>query len=360
MVAPVKARCSAISRPRSHVNELHAWAALPGFGAHLIHGVGGQGKTRLAGQLTEAGWATVWLNPRTSPQALEEVKLIIVDYAESRTGQLQALLKACAQHHSATPIKILLLARTAGSWWDNLNAMSATAEALLDGTPVNVLPALESDPSGRAGAYRDAARAFAVVLDVTTAPVAPGHSWAALAAGLPERLLRRVGLDNALTVRMSALADLLDTALAPPATTGVRTEVAGFTSVTVQGVGDRLLRLLQAPAIDPADLQRWADGLPPISYALAEWAARLTQRLVTYHRTHTGSSALATSLNNLSNRLGELGRREEGLAASTEATETYRRLAETRPEVHQRDLERSLEVLAWLRGITSNDGDAPS
>ena len=36
----------------------------------------------------------------------------------------------------------------------------------------------------------------------------------------------------------------------------------------------------------------------------------------------------AMSLNSVSNRLGELGRREDGLDAVTEAVEMYRRLAE--------------------------------
>jgi hypothetical protein len=66
------------------------------------------------------------------------------------------------------------------------------------------------------------------------------------------------------------------------------------------------------------------------------------------------------SLNNLSLDLGALGRREEALTASTEAIGIRRRLADVRPEVHQRELEQSLEVLAWLRSTTNNDGDVPS
>jgi hypothetical protein len=43
---------------------------------------------------------------------------------------------------------------------------------------------------------------------------------------------------------------------------------------------------------------------------------------------------LAMSLNNLSIRLGALGRREQGLAAVEEAVEVYRRLAEQRRDIH--------------------------
>ncbi|HSV66542.1 MAG TPA: tetratricopeptide repeat protein [Mycobacteriales bacterium] len=57
---------------------------------------------------------------------------------------------------------------------------------------------------------------------------------------------------------------------------------------------------------------------------------------------------LARSLNNLSIRLGELGRREEGLAAVEEAVEAYRRLAETNPAAYQPDLARSLWAVGWV------------
>src|ERR1700716_3327180 len=55
---------------------------------------------------------------------------------------------------------------------------------------------------------------------------------------------------------------------------------------------------------------------------------------------------LATSLNNLSNTLGELGRREEALAAITEAVEGYRRLALARPDDFLPDLAGSLNNLS--------------
>jgi len=55
---------------------------------------------------------------------------------------------------------------------------------------------------------------------------------------------------------------------------------------------------------------------------------------------------LAASLNNLSNRLGEQGRREEGLAAVEEAVGAYRRLAEARPDAFLPDLAASLNNLS--------------
>ncbi|MET8072015.1 tetratricopeptide repeat protein, partial [Streptomyces sp. NPDC005271] len=58
---------------------------------------------------------------------------------------------------------------------------------------------------------------------------------------------------------------------------------------------------------------------------------------------------LATSLNNLSIHLGELGRREDALNAIEEAVTVRRELAAARPAVHQAALEQSLRVLSWLQ-----------
>ena len=54
------------------------------------------------------------------------------------------------------------------------------------------------------------------------------------------------------------------------------------------------------------------------------------------------------SLTNLSVRLGDLGRREEALAASQEAAAAYRELAARWPDAYHDELEQSLRVAAWL------------
>ena len=53
---------------------------------------------------------------------------------------------------------------------------------------------------------------------------------------------------------------------------------------------------------------------------------------------------LATSLNNLGIRLSDLGRLEQALAASQEAVDIYRRLAQTRPDAFLPDLAMSISV----------------
>ena len=55
---------------------------------------------------------------------------------------------------------------------------------------------------------------------------------------------------------------------------------------------------------------------------------------------------LAMSLNNLSGRLGDAGRRDEGLAAIEEAVEVYRRLAAANPAAYEPDLASSLNNLS--------------
>ncbi|MGD0103440.1 MAG: tetratricopeptide repeat protein, partial [Rhodopila sp.] len=55
---------------------------------------------------------------------------------------------------------------------------------------------------------------------------------------------------------------------------------------------------------------------------------------------------LAMSLNNLANRLSELGRREDALAVAEEAVSLYRTLAAQRPDAFRPDLATSLWVLA--------------
>jgi len=52
------------------------------------------------------------------------------------------------------------------------------------------------------------------------------------------------------------------------------------------------------------------------------------------------------SLNNLSIRLAEAGRRQEGLAAIEDAVAVYRRLAAANPAAYEPDLARSLNNLS--------------
>ncbi|MBX9427414.1 tetratricopeptide repeat protein [Streptomyces lateritius] len=222
------------------LDRLARWCRQEGFGSWLLHGPAGQGKTRLAhelaGTMAPDGWAVLWPRATAAPAELRAVGraakplLVVLDYAETRAEQLAALLEAAAEHGGATPFKVLLLARTAGDWWTSTQAVSRTAEELLDGTPVVALPALESDTAARPQAYRRAAQAFAAALPDVRGRQGP--DWPVLAAALPFPDVDRAGMDNALTLHMTALADLLDAA-----DTGSAEDTAG----PATGVEDRLL-----------------------------------------------------------------------------------------------------------------------
>ena len=205
---------------QQQLEELLAWCQRPGSAAWLLHGSAGQGKTRLgqelARRLGEQRWAWLWLRPDAPAEALSVLGeaavplLVIVDYAETRPDQLTRLLRAIARHDGDMPLRLLLLARSAGEWWNALQASDPHAEAILDGSRVSVLTELEPERAGRATAYRQA------VTDLSRALAGlPGYAhqdW----PGVAERVSADVaGLDqpaSALTLQMTALANLLDAA----------------------------------------------------------------------------------------------------------------------------------------------------
>lgn len=209
------------------LTQLEAWCGQGGFGAWLLHGPGGQGKTRLAHHLDHLlrpqGWTVLWPRADARPDQLLEVRraakplLVVLDYAETRPKQLTALVEAAAEHPRTSPLKLLLLARTAGDWWQQASTATRLAEDLLTTAPTNFLAPLEDEPHLRVGHYRDAAYALAATL-----PTVPGlavHDWTAAAIALqpPRSLGEDDGYGNALTLHMTALADLLDTTPMNPA-----------------------------------------------------------------------------------------------------------------------------------------------
>ena len=111
---------------------------------------------------------------------------------------------------------------------------------------------------------------------------------------------------------------------------------------------DRALQ--QAP--QPELAATLADQMPEHSVQLAALAATLTSQQVTRYRAEAlggepdAARRLAGSLNNLSNRLADLGRREEALAAIQEAATIHRELAAARPDAFRPGLAKSLRNLA--------------
>ena len=145
--------------------DLDTWAAGRGVSVRLIHGDGGAGKTRLATQWLNnrpGGFITGELTPeRIDVLAAAHEADVVLDYAESRPG-LPDLLKALARRWNTEDpgrLRLLLLARGAGDWWENLKANEAIA-ALLNDAPValQLPPVPEAD---RARHFTHAAACFA-------------------------------------------------------------------------------------------------------------------------------------------------------------------------------------------------------
>ena len=95
----------------------------------LVTGPGGVGKTRLAVELAERvkklGWKSERIADGQEAAAIDLLRavtgsraLLVVDYAETRVG-LKQMLAALASDQGEG-VRVLLLARSAGDWWDQL------------------------------------------------------------------------------------------------------------------------------------------------------------------------------------------------------------------------------------------------
>jgi len=156
----------------------------------LMTGAGGVGKTRLALELCrqrlELGWHAGFLNAYfedrdlvTAWQAkrnLNHPQLIVIDYAETRQTTLLSLINAIMNDRGVQPVRILLLARGGGEWWDNLPSRDSNCEPLLCGyatTGPFCLPALHPTERDRRDAYQLALLTFAQALGVVAPDVVP-------------------------------------------------------------------------------------------------------------------------------------------------------------------------------------------
>ncbi|NNJ03050.1 trypsin-like peptidase domain-containing protein, partial [Streptomyces sp. PKU-MA01144] len=202
--------------PSAAANGIWGWGESP-VRVRLLTGGGGAGKTRLSGELAARmavrGWTSIRLTTDTTAplDVLSQVRrplLIVVDYAETRTQQLHALLKAVDHDQVTAQVRVLALARAAGDWWSRA-AQHPHGQALA-AEPVTAVPALHHTPGGRATAYHRAAEDFSMRLH----RLVPAVDWPAL---LPAVLapaarppLTGSEFDTPLSVQMAALLALLD------------------------------------------------------------------------------------------------------------------------------------------------------
>ncbi len=212
------------------LNDLVAWLENPSrFSVLLIAGEGGQGKTRLAREFGDrargAGWVAGFIATAAARNAEERSciahkvgsqlgvssrpVLVIADYAETHPDDIAIIVSDLLARVPQSPVRLLLLSRSVGSWWAKLDETLQAENAQL----VELSP-LASSLTERREAYAGAVTGLARHLGQLSAspigrePVAP---WASLAARLVHDLpdLSDERLGNALTLHMTALTDLL-------------------------------------------------------------------------------------------------------------------------------------------------------
>lgn len=126
-------------RRQTEMEQLSKWRDQEGeTSAVLVHGPGGQGKTRLASHIAEAssraGWNVVRAVPnRSGIPGEEQVRsdlttagkagvMLVVDYAERwPISSLLALLQDPMLLTQPSPLRFLLLSRPAGTWWQSIS-----------------------------------------------------------------------------------------------------------------------------------------------------------------------------------------------------------------------------------------------
>jgi len=178
-------------------------------------------------------------------------------------------------------------------------------------------------------------------LATSAARLAAGQRWEAglltqllaeLTRAAPNQPAVRAALNELLTAALPQIVDL--------AVTADRAQLADLASLALQ----------LAPRPDLA--APLADQMPEHSVRLAALAATLTSQQVTQYRAGNingkpdAASRVAASLNNLSVRLADLGRREEALAAIQEAVTIRQELAAARPDAFRPDLAMTLNNLS--------------
>ena len=242
------------------LKQLRSWCGEPSqVGLRLIVGPGGQGKTRLAQELLELqakdSWVAGFLRREPSEpghpsidfapigETAQDVPgvLLAVDYAEMRRTQVDRLLSLLDEVTDPVPVRLLLLARGPGEWWNELARRHAD---LIDTTSVLPLAGLDLASDARLTAFNESVSAFSS--NGALPEIFPETDWSALARQVaPPRDLRSSRYNSPLTLQLSAMVSLLEAG-----------QVLKYGRA--QGLEERLLAHEQSYWNDTAD----AAGLP--------------------------------------------------------------------------------------------------
>lgn len=208
------------------LREFRDWCADGGgLAVRLVTGLGGQGKSRFARELAVTmaahGWLTAQLRESDAERAalvrglqaliaVDQRMLLVMDYAETSpelVGSVLEILQARGGHHS---VRIVLIARSAGEWWEQLPGATPHSAGVLGGARTVELREVATTPAERARMYHEAVEALARALPRLREPAGYERvDWAAVARVVRSRPYRDAANGSALQLHMRALLDLL-------------------------------------------------------------------------------------------------------------------------------------------------------
>jgi nucleoside phosphorylase/tetratricopeptide (TPR) repeat protein len=157
--------------------------------ARLVYAAGGIGKTRLMSELCERlrgqGWNAGFLGKYAPEQRFRDLArsrrpaLVVIDYAESRAILAPLMMIAAEQRRgkSESHLRVLLLARGTGDWWEELKSDTQVRDLLSEMAPEQLSP-LAAEGDGRDEVFRLAAESIAAFQgrEVPTAAPALGDA----------------------------------------------------------------------------------------------------------------------------------------------------------------------------------------
>ncbi|MCX4765073.1 trypsin-like peptidase domain-containing protein [Streptomyces sp. NBC_01275] len=199
-----------------------------GLATRLITGPGGQGKSRFARELSVTlatqGWVTAQLRESDAERAelvrslealtaVDHRMLLVMDYAETSpelVGSVLETLEARGGHH---PVRMVLIARSAGEWWEQLPGATPRSAGVLSGARTVELREIASTSAEREGMYRTAVEALSRRLPaLRELPEYTRIDWASVTRSVLAKPYRDYGHGSALHLHMRALLDLLTAA----------------------------------------------------------------------------------------------------------------------------------------------------
>jgi tetratricopeptide (TPR) repeat protein len=209
----------------------------------LIHGPGGLGKTRLMAEVTadlrKANWAAGFVeipdaaSAHTHRQALEQLidtdrkagLLLVLDYAERRQDEAaryaELMLKA-AQSRPGRPLRLVLLARAAGEWWDRAVEETPALTPVFAGGVVQIAPFTEV--AEREQLFTEACAGFrAAISEARRVDAGALVDWSLDERPIPDRLRQDLASDAFARPLMIQIAALLHLQGEAPDATSVAT-----------------------------------------------------------------------------------------------------------------------------------------